>query len=60
VDRPHDVRPRDGQQVVVASNVAGVVAEPLAAEVVLGQAEALDLSAGGSVQDQDPPLQQRP
>jgi len=58
VDRPHDVRPGERQQIAVAADVAGVVPEAPAAKVRLGQAVALDQRPGGSVQDEDAFTQQ--
>ena len=47
------VRPGQAQQIVVALQRHGVIGEPLAAEIRLGQALALDHHPPGAVQDQD-------
>ena len=53
VDGADDVGPRQGQQVVVASDVARMVAEALAAEIGLGQTVTLDERSGRPVEDED-------
>ncbi len=58
MDRANHVGTGKAQQVVVAADVARVVAEALAAEVGLGQAVTLDEGARGSVEHENPPLQQ--
>jgi hypothetical protein len=60
VDGPHDVRPGQAQNVVVAPKVARMVAEALTAEVGLGQAVALDQGPSGSVEYEDPLLEEGP
>ena len=49
----HDVRPGEVQQVGIALDVRRMVAEPLAAEVLLRQAAALQEHAPRSVEDDD-------
>ena len=58
MNRPHDVRPGERQQIAVAADVAGVIPEAPAAKVRLGQAVALDQRPGGAVQDEDAFAQQ--
>ena len=52
-------RLRQGQQIVVAAQVAAPAAEALAAELFLGEALLLDHRAHGAVEDQDPLGEQR-
>ena len=59
VNGPDDIRPGEGQEIVVATKVAGMVAEALAAEVGLGQAVALDERSGRAVEHDDPLREQR-
>jgi len=59
VDGANDVGTGEDKQVVVATDVALVVAEAPAAEIGLGQAVALDQRARGAVEHENPPLQQR-
>ena len=49
-----DVRPRQVEQVGIALDVARVVAEALAAEVLLGQAAVLEQDAPRAVEHDDP------
>jgi hypothetical protein len=49
-----DLRPREVEQVGVALHVARVVAEPLAAPLLLGQAAVLEQDAPRAVEDGDP------
>ena len=53
VDVLDRLRLGEDQQVVVALLVAGAAPKAIAAEVVLAEAEALDLRAHGAVEDQD-------
>jgi hypothetical protein len=53
VDAAHHVGTREGQHLVVAGEVAGVVLEALAAKVGLGEALGLDHRAHGAVDDED-------
>jgi hypothetical protein len=54
VDGAYNVGPRQDQQVVVASNIARMVAEALATEVGLGQTVTLDECARRPVEYEDP------
>jgi len=53
------VGPGQAQEVHVAGERARVVAEPLAAEVLLHEAPALDHRADGAVEHHDPAREQR-
>ena len=57
VDAGDDVGLGEGEQVVVALQVAGPVREPLAAVAGLGRAVPLDRRTHGAVDDQDPLLE---
>jgi hypothetical protein len=59
VELGHDVRPGQVQEVGVALDVARMVPEPLAAEVLLGEPAPLQEHAPGAVEDDDPLLEQR-
>ena len=54
VDLRHDLRLREVQQVGVALDVAGVVGEAVAAELLLGETPALQQDAPGAVEHEDP------
>jgi hypothetical protein len=54
VDRAHDVRPRQVEQIRIVQQVARVVGEPLAAEVGLVEAAVLQEHAPGTVEHEDP------
>ena len=54
MDRGHDVRPGEADQVGVAAQVTRVVTEPLAPEVGLGQLVRLDERAHPAVEHEDP------
>jgi len=56
VDGANHVRTSQTQEVVVAPDVARVVAETLSTEIGLGQAVALNQRAGGPVEHENPPL----
>jgi hypothetical protein len=60
VDGPDHVRAGQREEVVVAAQVAGMVAEPFSAEIRFGQAVALNQRPRRAVQDKDPLLQQGP
>ena len=53
MDRLDGLGLRQGEKVVVALEVALAADEPLATEMGLGEAEALDLRAHGPVEDED-------
>jgi hypothetical protein len=59
MDRGDDVGTREHQQIVVASQLAGMRRQPLAAEVGLGQLVTLDHRAHGAVEDENPRREQR-
>ena len=59
MDAADQRRLRQREQVVVAAQVAAPAAEALAAELLLGEALALDHRAHGAVEDQDPLGEQR-
>src|SRR5690606_5697667 len=49
-----DRRPGEGQQLVVALDVVRMIGEALAAELLLGEAVALDHGAHRAIEDEDP------
>ena len=53
VDLAHGVWARDREHVVVAHEIAAVVAEPIAAEIVVDQAELLERGAHRAVEHED-------
>ncbi len=53
VDLGDDVGPRDGQEIIVATQILGMRAEPLPAEILLLQRVRLDHRAHGAVEDED-------
>ena len=53
VDVAHGVGPGEGEEFVVAGDVAAVVAEPVAAEGVVTEPQRLDLGAHRSVEHED-------
>jgi hypothetical protein len=53
VDIPDDVRLGQGQQVIVALEVAGPVLEPFATVVCFLQPVGLDHGAHGAIEDED-------
>ena len=55
----HDVGPGEVQEVGIALEVTVVLGEPRAAEVLLGEAAALQQHPPGAVHDADPLPQQR-
>jgi hypothetical protein len=55
----NDVRPRQDQQVVVALQVFGVLAESLAAEILLREAAALNNNTQRAVADEDAAIDER-
>ena len=54
MDLAHGVGLGEREQLVVAAEVAAVIAEPVAAERFVGQPERLDLGAHGTVEHHDP------
>ena len=58
VDFPYHVRPREGQEIVVAREVPGVVGEPFAAEIGLAETVLLDHRPHGAVEQEDPLVEQ--
>ena len=57
MNRADHVRARQGQDVVVALEVAGMIREPRAAEVPLAQPVTLEGGPHRAVEDQDPILE---
>ena len=55
-----DLRPRQVEQVGIALDLAVVVTEPLAAEVLLAEAASLEQHAPGAVEHDDALVEQRP
>ncbi len=60
MNRPDDIGSRQGEQVVVAPDVARMVAEALTPKIGLGKAVPLDEGPGRAVEDQDPLFQEGP
>ena len=59
MDAADEIGPRQRQEIVIPEQGARVVPEPLAAEVCLDQAEALQLRAHRSIENQDAIGEQR-